>query len=279
MVGSRISELLKDKYSFDDLSTSTGVNITKPETLDVIKNDTEHELVIHFAAKADVDGCEKDKVLGENGDAWKINVAGVQNVVDACRLTNKKLIYISTDFVFDGENTPDGGYREDDKPNPINWYAETKHMGELKVKSSGLDYIIARIAYPYRNEFEAKKDFVRAIIDRLKNNQPIAGITDHIFNPTFIDDLAHGLDKLIENEETGVFHVTGSQSLTPYEAAILIAEKFDLDKGLISQTTRAAYFKDKAPRPFNIKMNNDKIMKLGIKMKGFGEGLERINRL
>lgn len=277
LVGSRITELLNSKYSFDDLSLTTGVNITDPASLEIIKNDTEHEIVIHLAAKADVDGCEADRSLGEEGDAWKINVGGVQNVVNACLPTNKKLIYISTDFVFDGSTPGASGYTEEDKPHPINWYAETKFRGEEVVKNSGLPYLIVRIAYPYRKEFEAKKDFLRAIIDRLKNNQPVKAITDHVMTPTFIDDIATALDKLIEANSTGIFHVVGSQSLTPYESAILIAEKFGLDKNLITKTTRAEYFKDKAPRPFNVSMNNGKIKKLGINMKTFEEGLEEIN--
>lgn len=273
MVGSRITELLRDKYSFDDLSLTSGVDITNPQSLDVIKKDIEHEVVILLAAKADVDGCETDKRSGEDGTAWKINVGGVKHVVDACLNTNKKLIYISTDFVFDGENTPEGGYREEDKPNPINWYAETKYRGEEVVRNSGLPFIIARIAYPYRKEFELKKDFVRAIVSRLKSNQTVAAITDHVMTPTFIDDIAFALDKLIETDSKGIFHVTGSQSLTPYDAAILIADKFGLDKSLITKTTRAEYFAGKAPRPFNVSMNNDRIKNLGVKIKSFEEGL------
>lgn len=276
MVGSRIAELLKTNYSFDDLSLTNGVDIANPASLDIIKNDKEHEVVIHLAAKADVDACEADIQMGESGDAWKINVGGVQNVVNACMPSKKKLIYISTDFVFGGEDTPENGYTEEDNPNPINWYAKTKFEGEEIVKNSGLPYLIVRIAYPYRKEFEMKKDFVRAIITRLKQNLPIAAITDHKFNPTFIDDIAFALDKLIEINATGTFHVTGSQSLTPYIAAILIADKFDLDKSLISETTRAEYFKDKAQRPFNVSMNNDKIKKLGVDMKTFEEGLKLI---
>lgn len=276
MVGSRIVELLGTKHIFDDLSLTSGIDITNLESLDSIKNDTEHEVVILLAAKADVDGCEKDKELSESGDAWKINVLGVKNIVEACRATNKKIIYISTDFVFDGENTPEGGYKENDTPNPVNWYAETKFRGEEVVRNSGLSFIISRIAYPYRREFELKKDFVRAIVERLKSGQTVMAITDHVMTPTYIDDIAYALDRLIETDSTGIFHVTGSQSLTPHDAALLIAEKFGLDKSLISKTARAEYFAGKAPRPFNVSMNNDKIQKLGIKMRGFAEGLEEI---
>ncbi len=202
---------------------------------------------------------------------------GTQNVVASSAITGKKLIYISTDFVFDGEHAPKGGYKEEDTPNPLSWYARTKYEGELRVVGSKTPYIIVRIAYPYRSNFE-RNDFVRAMKSRLASNLPIAGITDHIFNPTFIDDIANGLNKLMGENVTGIFHMTGAQSLSPNECAILIAEKFDLDKGLISKTTREEYFKGKAPRPFNVSMNNDKIEKLGIRMRGFTEGLEEVKK-
>ncbi len=273
LVGSRIVELLNDKHSFTDLSLTNGVDITDPYSLDTVKNDTEHGVVLLLAAKADVDGCEKDKELGESGDAWRINVGGVQNIVNACKPTNKKIIYISTDFVFDGSAKAEYRYTETDLPNPINWYAETKYGGEEVVKNSGLDYIIARIAYPYRKEFDLKVDLVRAIKNRLSEGKSIAAITDHVMTPTFIDDIAYALDKLIETDQKGTFHVTGSQSLTPYDLAVLIAEKFGLDRSLISKTTRTEYFAGRAPRPFNVGMNNDKIKQLGIQMKTIEEGL------
>jgi len=276
LVGARLSELLQEKYSIDNLNTSNGVDITRPETLDIIKKDSEHQLVLHLAAKTDVDGCEMDKEMGENGDAWRVNVMGTENVVNACLASNKKLIYISTDFVFNGENTPESGYKEESIPDPINWYAETKFKAEEIIRNSELVFIIARIAYPYRKEFVQKKDFVRAIKDRLANNQQVLAVTDHIMTPTFIDDIAVALDKLIETDQSGIFHVTGSQSLSPYDAAILIAEKFDLNKNLISKTTRAEYFEDKAVRPLNLALNNEKIKQLGVKMKTFREGLDAI---
>lgn len=273
LVGSRISELLGGKHEFTDLSLTSGVDITSAGSLDAIRNDIERNIVILLAAKADVDGCEADKDLGENGDAWRINVGGVQNVVDACRPTNKKLIYISTDFVFSGGDTPENGYKEDDRPSPINWYAQTKYRGEEIIRNSEAPFIIARIAYPYRKKFDIKKDFVRAIKDRLESGQSVAAVVDHVMTPTFIDDIVLGLDKLIEADSTGIFHITGTQSLTPYDAAMLIAEKFGLDKNLISKTTRDEYFAGKAQRPFNVSMNNAKIKQLGIKMSTLEEGL------
>jgi len=276
LIGTRISELLADRYTITNLSLETGVNITEPSTLYSIRNDTEHSVLIHLAAKADVDGCEKDKVLGENGDAYKINVIGTQNILDACKVSNKKIIYISTDFVFDGENTPDGGYTEESKPNPINWYSATKYKGEEVVRNSDLPFLIVRLAYPYRKEFVLKKDFARAILERLQNKQQVMAITDHMMTPTYIDDIAFALGKVIEQDTEGIVHVAGSQSLSPYDAAMHIAKAYSLDSTLIQKTTRAEYFIDKAPRPFNSSLNNGKIQRLGVKMKTFDEGLEAI---
>lgn len=278
LIGSRITQLLSDKYEFISLSTSTGVDITKKETLGIIKSYKDANFVLHFAAKADVDGCEKDKDLGLNGDAWKINVEGTRNVSEICRETGKKIIYVSTDFVFDGEKPQGEYYTEEDQPNPINWYAKTKYEGEKAVEGSGADCIIVRTAYPYRAKHDVKKDFVRAIWDKLNDGLEVKAVTDHIFCPTFIDDLAFALDKLIENDEAGIYHVVGSDALSPYSATLKIADIFGLDKSKVHKTTREEFFKDRAPRPYNLNLKNDKIKQLGVEMKSFDDGLLEIKR-
>jgi dTDP-4-dehydrorhamnose reductase len=275
LVGSRIVELLKSKYEFENLSRTSGVDISnKNQVLEKIKN-SDAQVVLHLAAKTNVDECEKDKALGRNGDTWKINVEGTQNVADACFKANKKLIYISTDFVFDGENPPIDGYLEENTPNPVNWYAQTKYEGEKIVKQLKTPWLIARIAYPYRADF-SKTDFFRAIFNRLKKDEPILAVTDHIFTPTFIDDIASALNVLIKNNSQGIFHVVGSQSLTPFDAANLIANKFGFNKSKISTTTRSEFFKNRAVRPFQLTLNNDKITKLGVNMRTFEEGIKEI---
>lgn len=279
LVGSRIVELLEGKHEFTDLSLTNGVDITDPASLDIIRNDHEHDLVVLLAAKADVDGCEEDKPFGEEGAAFKINVGGTKNVVEACKEAGKKLLYISTDFVFNGEKELPYAYVETDEPDPVNWYAMTKYKGEEVVKNAGIPYLIVRIAYPYRKDFEPKKDFVRAIAARLENHQPVMAVTDHMMTPTLIDDLAYALDALMEQNAEGIYHVVGDQTLTPYEAALIIAETFGFDKSLISKTTRNEYFKGKAPRPFNLSLNNAKIKKLGVTMHGFADGLRKITNI
>jgi len=275
LIGSRIVELLKDKYEFENLSRSSGVDITdKNQVLGKIK-DSDAQIVLHLAGKADVDGCEEDKALGQNGEAWKINVEGTKNVADACFAANKKLICVSTDFVFDGVNPPAGGYTEEDVPNPIGWYAQTKYEGEKIVQSLKTPWIIARLGYPYRANF-TKLDFLRTILEKLREGEIVTAVYDQIITPTFIDDIAFALDILISTNIQGIFHVIGSQSLTPFKATNLIAEEFGLDKSKINKTTWAEFFKNRAPRPFQLALRNDRIIKLGVRMRTFEEGLKEM---
>lgn len=272
LVGSRIVELLSDRYEFENLSRSSGVDISnKDQVLEKVKN-SDAQIVLHLAGKTNVDGCELDKPLGKEGEAWKINVEGTRNVADACSQTNKKIIYISTDFVFDGAKD---SYSEEDIPSPINWYAQTKYEGEKIVKELKIPWIISRIAYPYRANF-SKLDFFRAILNRLRKGESVVAITDHIFTPTYIDDIASAINTLIMSSLQGIFHVVGSQSLTPLAAANLIAQEFELDKSKISATTRSKFFNNRAPRPFQLALRNDRINRLGVAMQTFEQGLKDV---
>lgn len=275
LVGSRVAELLSSSYEFEDISRKTGTDITDADAVLSRLQKSDAPVVIHMAAFTNVDGAEEQKDLAERSDPWKMNVLGTENVIKAAESTGKKLIYISTDFVFDGEHTPPGGYTEEDTPHPVNWYAQTKYEGEKRVQSAQVPWMIVRIAYPYRAQFE-KNDFVRAMKNRLAQGLEIKAITDHKYCPTFIDDIAGALDVLIQQSATGIYHVTGNESLSPYDAAMAIAETFGLDTNLIGTATREEYFAGKAQRPFDLSMNNGKIKQLGVKLHGFQEGLQLI---
>lgn len=269
LVGSRIVELL-GYHTFENLSRETGVDITKGELLAERIIGSNAPIVLHLAAKTDVDGCEEDRTLQEQGEAWRVNVEGTRNIVSACEETGKRLIYISTDFVFDGKKEDE--YTEDDQPNPINWYGVTKYEGEKIVQNSTAPWTIARTAYPYRASF-AKIDFVCGLIDRFKKGQSLSMVTDHLMTPTFIDDIASALAVLIETSATGIFHVVGSQHLSPYDAALTIADVFGFDRSLVGKTTRSEFFKNRAPRPHQLALGNAKLKALGVSMRTFEEGI------
>ncbi len=275
LVGSRVVELLGDTYEFEDISRKTGTDITDTDAVLKRLQNSQAEVVIHMAAYTNVDGAEAEKEKQEESESWKINVLGTENVVNAAESTGKKVIFISTDFVFDGKNTPEGGYTEENTPNPVNWYAKTKYEAEKKIIESRTPWVIARIAYPYRAQFE-KNDFFRAIFGRLQSGQFVRAVADHRFSPTFIDDIAFSLDVLIKTQTSGIYHVVGSASLSPYEAALKIAQTFGFTENLVQETTRAEYFAGKAERPFDLSMNNGKIKSLGVSMQSFIEGLALI---
>lgn len=275
LVGSRIVELLSPNHEFEHIGPSTGVDITDQQSVIDAISRSDASVVLHFAAKTDVDGCEKDKFLGEYGDAWKVNVLGTENVIAGCEKSGKKIVYISTDFVFDGtKQTP---YTEEDIPNPINWYSQTKWEAEKRVQIAVIPWNILRLAYPYRTTFQ-KLDFVRVILKRLQQGEEVKMVTDHVMSPTYIDDIAYALSTLLEKDQQGIFHCVGSEFVSPFEAGNLIAKTFGVDHSLIKETTREEFFKNRAERPFYLGLSNAKIQKLNVIMSGFEEGLQKLKK-
>jgi dTDP-4-dehydrorhamnose reductase len=277
LVGSRIVELLRDTYEFVLISRRTGVDIADKEKITAAISSHNPDVILHLAAITDVDGCEKEKDLGGDSLCWKTNVLGTEYIAHAAQQINAKLMYISTDFVFDGENPPDGGYTEESIPNPVDWYANTKYEGEKRVQAISSPWLILRIASPYRKAFE-KKDFFRAILGRLEAGEEVKAVTDCWICPTYIDDIARAVSILIVKSQTGIFHVVGSEAITPYAAAQTIADFYKADKSLIKPVSREEFFKNRAPRSFKSILNNDKIGRLGVDMRTFSEGLQDIQK-
>jgi dTDP-4-dehydrorhamnose reductase len=272
LVGTRIQELLENEFEIQDLSLSTGIDITDSESLNRSIEGTDAKILLHLAAKTDVDGCETERILLEDSPSWQVNVAATENIASIASNKGIKIIYISTDFVFDGTKN---SYTEDDEVNPVNWYGLTKLEGENAIRETTKDFSIIRIAYPYRAFYPEKKDFVRRILEKIKSKEKIYGVTDHVITPTFIDDIAMALKEVLIHNLSGIYHVVGSQSLTVYDSIELIGKIFGLKPDIIP-IEREEYFKGKAFRPFKLSLKNDKITKLGVRMKTLEEGLNII---
>ena len=272
LIGTRVVELLGDTHTFQNMSRSTGINIVNKDQVRKALSDSDADVVLHLAAMTDVKGAEAEKEQGEESTAWKINVVGTNNVAEACHETGKKLIYLSTDLVFNGENTPAEGYTETDKEDPVNWYGKTKYEGELRVHEMKSPWLIMRPAYPYRANFP-KKDFVRIFQWLLQEKKQFSAIEDRIITPTFIDDIAFAFDSLLKKNATGVYHTAGSEAVSIYQAAQLVAKTFDLDASLIGKTTRKEFLVGRPAEPFNSSLSIHKLEQLGIKMHSFVEGL------
>lgn len=181
-------------------------------------------VVMHAAAETRVDQCEKDRKY-----AWKVNAEGTKNVAMACGKFNAKLIYVSTDYVFDGEK---GLYVESDEPNPANYYGWTKLKGEEFVRDNCQDYVIARTSVLY-GWHSWKKNFALWVMESLRRGEPITVVDDHYNSPTLADNLAEVLLEIVKTDLSGIFHTAGSERINRYEFAVKIAKNFDLDANMI----------------------------------------------
>jgi len=296
MVGSRVVEVLGPAgFKFTKISQQTGADILDRSTLAVNFADFGGDWVVHLAAKASVDGCEEDKkrdmeklgdksvfnlgldkikeTAGEFGGqstAWAVNVVGTLNIASLCKEYGKKLIYVSTDFVFDGEKD---SYCEEDKANPVNWYGVTKLMGEKVVGQLGVEYIVCRIAFPYQARYEGKVDLVRFILGKLRNSEELTLVEDQVVTPTFVDDIANGIRFLIDKESRGLFHLVGSSWVAPVELAEKIGSVFGLKMGKIEKIKREDFYKGRAARPFKLSLLNDRIKGIGFEPADIDSGL------
>lgn len=263
LVGTRIVELLQDKFTFIHILQEE-VDLTNRQGLWKHLKELDFDIVLHLAAYTNVDQAEKQREL-----AYAINVEGTRNIFEYVNELNKKIIYVSTDFVFDGKQPP---YYEDGTPNPEGYYGQTKLEGEKIIDSRGM---IIRIAYPYRNYYELKPDFVRKIKNLLIEKKTLNMITDSLITPTFVDDIAYSLDYLFQNYSPEIFHIVGADSLSPYEAGKFIANNFNLDQSLILPTTFEEYSKNKALRTQYSEIKSKK--NHFYKMKTFEEGIKMID--
>lgn len=251
-----------ENTNFEKNVSFYNIDITKPD--DVLKKivKVSPDVVLLTAAMTDVDQCEVDKKI-----ATKINIEGPKNVLRACKKIDAKLVFISTDFVFDGKKNKGNYYTEDDTPNPLSHYAKTKYEAELALIISNIDYLICRTAVLYGWNPQ-KLNFITWILDKLYKKEKISIVTSQINNATFVKNLAEILLILIEKDAKGIYHTAGEGALSRYEMALKCAEIFDYDKELIFPIED---FKQKAIRPKNVGLNIDKMKSfLGSDFKVFG---------
>ncbi len=229
------------------------------------------DLIVLSAAQRNVDYCEKYQK-----EVWKINVDGVKNVAIASKKVRAKLIYLSTDLVFDGEI---GKYTEEDAPNPINHYGKTKLEGERIVAKACDDWAVARVSVLYDwNPFDHTFNFVSWVYDNLKNGKSISLFTDQLRNATYIKNACKALLGIYENDKHGIFHVAGKTCVNRYEIGIKIAEVFGFDERLISTST-SDNSNWVAKRPNMCCLNINKMEKvLGVKSMSIDEGLNAMKR-
>ncbi len=199
---------------------------------DIVKSDEIRQLfkrigpdvVIHTASETNVDRCETERER-----AWKINVDGTRNLADASSETGAKMLYVSTDYVFDGEKSL---YCEDDTPNPIDFYGLTKLEGERQALKRCKNLAVLRTSVLY-GKHPTKQDFATWVINKIKQGQEITVVDDHFNTPTLAENLAQMALEITERDLQGIFHTSGCERISRYDFARKIANAFSLDSALI----------------------------------------------
>lgn len=282
MVGSRFCDLTRDELTLieADVSGQNPIDITSQKSVEDFFKTKHFGSVILFSAYTDVDGAEVQRG-DKNGICWRINVEGVKNIVSVCKKFDRKLIFISTEFIFDGQKGP---YSEEDPVGEdlakVSWYGITKIEGE-KIITDGLDdYLVLRITYPYRGKYEAKEDIFKKILKLAKENKLYPMFSDQETTPTFVDDLPEAFKLLIEKGENGIFHVASPKIGNWYEIAKELLKTFGLDPGIVKEGSLYEFLKsgNKTPRPVNGGLKVDKISKLGFTPTAWDNGIGIIQK-
>lgn len=209
------------------------------------------DVIIHTIGLPDPDICEMKKNL-----AFQLNIISTLNVAKAAlQLDDCKIIYISTNYVFDGKNPP---YKEDDRPNPLNLYGKTKLIGEEIIRRFLKDYIILRLPLLYGYNFQDKSDQMINIIRKLKKGEFIKVDDYRIRYPTLIDDVAYVIKHLIDINYSGICHMSSTEATTKYNFIMEIAKTFNLPTKSILRKKRG----DLALRPVNPKLDVSLLLEL-----------------
>lgn len=262
LVGSRFIELFSDQFEII-APTHQQVDITKPK--DLIENirQVKPGQILYAAGFTNVDLAE-EKVK----EAFMLNAGAVRIIAAKAERRKIPVHYLSTDYVFNGEKH-DLPYQEVDMADPIPAvYAQSKRQGEIETLAASGRNSILRLIMPYSAVYKRKSDLVRLTISRLQSNEGMIGVVDQKINPIFVDDLVNAMALILKKRGNGVYHLGALDYTTPYDFINRIADKFNLDKNLVSGIKFEDFSKTRpALRPQDSWLDNRKFR------SEFGEGV------
>lgn len=228
------------------------MDITDAKSVDKVIKESAPNAVIHCAAYTAVDAAEDNIDL-----CRKINVDGTKNIASACKELDIKMIYISTDYVFDGEG--ERPWEPDDERLPLNVYGQTKYEGELVVQNTLDKYFIVRIAWVFGVN---GKNFVKTMLNLGKTRDSLTVVNDQFGSPTYTFDLARLLVDMVETDKYGVYHATNEGICTWYEFACEIFKQAKMEVKV--SPVSASEYQAKAKRPSNSRMSKEKLTANGF---------------
>jgi dTDP-4-dehydrorhamnose reductase len=269
LVGSRFTGLYSD--SFELLTPDLNVlDITDRNSVEKFFSANNLDTVINFAAFTDVKKAELERENRE-GEAWKVNVEGVNNLVEECNKKDIFLIHISTDLVFEcTEKSAQRIFENTILPsNPLKlcWYGWTKLEAENSIIKGSKNYTIIRIAYPYRAKYELKRDFANTFITMFREGTLYPLFTDNIITPTFIDEFCTALNKVVEDKIYGIFHIVSNNETSHFEFAKYLLSKLGYDVTHVKTQLMLEFIKKSSmPRAIYCYLDS-KLTQKALKMK------------
>ena len=281
LLGQKLVEQLVQQGKFDVIASGRGpcrlsgsgytyqvLDIENQQEVDQIVLNLCPEVIIHGAAMTHVDECEKHQEA-----CYRANVLATKYLIAAAEKIQSHFIFVSTDFIFsglDGQNP----YTEEALPDPVNYYGQTKLDGEELLKHSSLKWAIARTVLVYGlANYLSRSNIILWVKSSLEAGKQIQVVDDQVRTPTLAEDLAAGCILMAEQGATGIFNISGSELLTPYQMAMETADYFGLNKELIVRTD-STKFTQPARRPMETGFVIEKAKnQLGYRPKTFREGI------
>ena len=239
--------------------TPIGVDVEEMDITDAAAVEQEMkkeplDAVIHCAAYTAVDPAEDNREV-----CMRVNAEGTRNIARVCRELDIKMVYISTDYVFDGEG--ERPWEPDDARNPLNVYGESKYQGELAVEEYLDKYFIVRIAWVFGVN---GKNFIKTMLRLAKDHKEINVVNDQTGSPTYTYDLAVLLADMVETEKYGRYHATNEGLCTWYEFACEIFRAAGMESVKVTPVPSSGYPASKAKRPMNSRMSKEKLSENGF---------------
>lgn len=285
LLGQKLVKLLANKEGINLLATSKGDNrisstdgflyknldITNEKEVESIFDEFVPDVVINTAAMTNVDACETNKEL-----CWDLNVNAVKYQIKASEKHQSHFIHLSTDFVFDGESGP---YKEDDIPNPLSYYGESKFEAEKLVKNSNTKWSIVRTIIVYGIvEDMSRSNIVLWAKEALEKGSPLTIVDDQFRSPTLAEDLAMGCWLIAEKQATGIYHISGKDVMSIIDLVYRVADFYGLDKSIVSPI-KSNTLNQAAKRPPRTGFILDKSFKdLNYSPCSFEEGLAILDK-
>ena len=247
-----VKELLKRGYSTLSPNRSE-FNLCSEDNIRNYILNSNCESIVHCAAYTQVDKAEDEKDL-----CIKINATATKHIAKCAKILDIPMIYISTDYVFDG--TKDGKYTENDETNPINIYGESKLAGEKYVQEILDKYYIVRTSWVFNIN---GKNFIETMLRLSKANNQLSIVNDQIGSPTYTKDLSRLLVDMIETNKYGLYHATNEGSCSWYEFADTIFKLANINIDI--KAINSNEYASRAKRPLNSKLSKDKLIEFGFK--------------